>query len=451
MIIFTLPNGEERTGYLMHESDSAADLLREFIRIDTTNPPGNEEDAVRFLDECLDKEGILTEVFQVAPKRANLLARITGKSKGKPIILLSHIDVVPAKADEWEVPPFSGEVRDGFIYGRGAIDMKSQAICQLLAFARLQKDGVKPERDIIYLATCDEEVGGQYGVEYMLKNVDELRSASFVLSEGGCIIDEGGCLHAQVSVAEKKLSQFTIRAKGTGGHGSMPHSDSANEKVLRAANAIISHQWPFKQTSIVSTYLNGILKNEKGKGFVFNNLKQALKNKQFRSFVSDNPVYNALLRNTVTPTILEGGEKVNVIPAESSISFDARLLPTQSHDHFFKKIEKLAGKDVKVVPIGTGKSDPLTSGYNTQYFKGIKKAVTNLIGPIPVLPFLTTGATDLRYFRNLGIPAYGFFPITLTNEELFRMHGKNERISIVALKQGLIGTYEILKFLATVK
>jgi acetylornithine deacetylase/succinyl-diaminopimelate desuccinylase-like protein len=231
----------------------------------------------------------------------------------------------------------------------------------------------------------------------------------------------------------------------------MPHSDSANEKVLRAANAIISHQWPFKQTSIVSTYLNGILKNEKGKGFVFNNLKQALKNKQFRSFVSDNPVYNALLRNTVTPTILEGGEKVNVIPAESSISFDARLLPTQSHDHFFKKIEKLAGKDVKVVPVGTGKSDPLTSGYNTQYFKGIKKAVTNLIGPIPVLPFLTTGATDLRYFRNLGIPAYGFFPITLTNEELFRMHGKNERISIVALKQGLIGTYEILKFLATVK
>jgi acetylornithine deacetylase/succinyl-diaminopimelate desuccinylase-like protein len=329
--------------------------------------------------------------------------------------------------------------------------MKSQAICQLLAFARLQKDGVKPERDIIYLATCDEEVGGQYGVEYMLKNVDELRNASFVLSEGGCIMDEDGCLHAQVSVAEKKLSQFTIRAKGTGGHGSMPHSDSANEKVLRAANAIISHQWPFKQTSIVSTYLNGILKNEKGKGFVFNNLKQALKNKQFRSFVSDNPVYNALLRNTVTPTILEGGEKVNVIPAESSISFDARLLPTQSHDHFFKKIEKLAGKDVKVVPVGTGKSDPLTSGYNTQYFKGIKKAVTNLIGPIPVLPFLTTGATDLRYFRNLGIPAYGFFPITLTNEELFRMHGKNERISIVALKQGLIGTYEILKFLATVK
>jgi acetylornithine deacetylase/succinyl-diaminopimelate desuccinylase-like protein len=451
MTTFILLNEKEKIGYFMNELDCAVDLLREFIRIDTTNPPGNEEEAVKFLDEYLDKAGIPTEVFHVAPKRANLLSRISGRNKGKPIILLSHIDVVPAKAEEWEVPPFSGELRDGFLYGRGAIDMKSQAICQLLAFTQLQKVGVKPERDIIYLATCDEEVGGQHGVEYMLKNMDELRNASFVLSEGGCIVDENGRLHAQVSVAEKKLSQFTIRAKGTGGHGSMPHKDNANEKVLRAAHAILSHQWPFRPTSIVGTYLNGILKNERGKGFVFKDLKQALKNKHFRSFVSDNPVYNALLRNTVTPTILKGGEKVNVIPAESSISFDARLLPTESHRNFFKKIEKLAGKGVDVVPFDADKSDPLPSGYNTQYFKGIKKVVNSLMGPIPVLPFLTTGATDLRYFRNLGIPAYGFFPITLSNEELFRMHGKDERISIIALKQGLVGTYEIVKFLATVK
>ena len=435
----------------MNELDTAVNLLSEFIRIDTTNPPGNEEDAVLFLDGYFDKAGIPTEIFHVAPKRANLLARIPGKNKGKPVVLLSHIDVVPAKAEEWEVPPFSGEVRDGFIYGRGAIDMKSQTICQLLAFAQLQKEGAKPERDIIYLATCDEEVGGQHGVEYMLKNVDELRNASFVLSEGGCIVDENGRLHAQVSVAEKKLSQFMIRAKGTGGHGSMPHKNSANEKVLNAAHAIMSYQWPFKPTSIVSTYLNGILKGEKVKGFTFTSLKQTLGNKQFRDFVENNPVYNALLRNTVTPTILKGGEKINVIPAESSISFDARLLPTESHSNFFKKIERLAGKDVEVIPVGTGKSNPLPSGYNTPYFRGIKKVVNTLMGPVPVLPFLTTGATDLRYFRNLGIPAYGFFPITLPNEELFRMHGKDERISVAALKQGLVGMYEIVKFLATVK
>lgn len=435
----------------MNELDTAVNLLSEFLKINTTNPPGNEEDAALFLDGYLDKEGIPTEIFHVAPKRANLLARIPGKNKGKPVILLSHIDVVPAKAEEWEVPPFSGEIRDGFIYGRGAIDMKSQAICQLLAFAQFQKEGTKPERDIIYLATCDEEVGGQHGVEYMLKNVDELRNASFVLSEGGCIVDENGRLHAQVSVAEKKLSQFVVTAKGTGGHGSMPHKDNANEKALNAAHSIMSHQWPFKPTGIVSTYLNGILKSEQGKGFTFTNLKETLGNRQFRAYVENNPVYNALLRNTVTPTILKGGEKVNVIPAESSISFDARLLPTESHSSFFKKIEKLAGKDVDIVPIGAHKSNPLPSGYNTLYFRGIQKAVHALKGPILVLPFLTTGATDLRYFRDLGIPAYGFFPITLSNEELFRMHGKDERIGIATLKEGLAGMYDIVKFLATIK
>jgi acetylornithine deacetylase/succinyl-diaminopimelate desuccinylase-like protein len=435
----------------MNKFDMAANLLSEFLKIDTTNPPGNEEDAILFLDEYLDRAGIPTEIFHVAPKRANLLARIPGKNKGKPIVLLSHIDVVPAKADEWEVPPFSGEIRDGYIYGRGAIDMKSQAICQLLAFEKLQKEGVKPERDIIYLATCDEEVGGQYGVEYMLKNVDELRSASFVLSEGGCIVQENGRLHAQVSVAEKKLSQFVIAAKGTGGHGSMPHKDNANEKVLNAAHSIMSYKWPLKPTSIVTTYLNGILQGEKGEGFTYTDLRKTIHNKSFITFVENNPVYNALLRNTVTPTILKGGEKVNVIPAESSIFFDSRLLPTESHDKFFHKITKLAGKDVEIFPIGSGKSNPLSSGYNTPYFRGIKKVMNSLMGPIPVLPFLTTGATDLRYFRDLGIPAYGFFPVILPNEELFRMHGKDERISVAALKQGLNGTHEIAKFLATMK
>lgn len=435
----------------MNEFDTEVKLLSEFIRIDTTNPPGNEEEAVLFLDGYFDRAGIPTEIFRVAPKRANILARIPGKNKGKPIVLLSHIDVVPAREEEWDVPPFSGEVRDGFIYGRGAIDMKSQTICQLLAFSQLHKERVKPERDIVYLATCDEEVGGQYGVEYMLKNVDELRNASFVLSEGGCIVDENGRLHAQVSVAEKKLSQFVIAARGTGGHGSMPHKDNANEKVLNAAHAIMSYQWPFKATNIVNTYLNGILKGEKGKGFAFTDLKKVIGNRHFKSFVENNPVYNALLRNTVTPTILKGGEKVNVIPAESSISFDARLLPTESHDNFFNKIRRLAGNEVDVVPIGTERSNPLPSGYNTQYFRGIKKVMNRLMGPIPVLPFLTTGATDLRHFRDLGIPAYGFFPIVLPNEELFRMHGKNERISISAFEQGIVGTYEIAKFLATIK
>lgn len=429
--------------------DYAVELLREFIRIDTTNPPGHEEKAILFLEDILKKEGIQSEVFRPVADRANILARIKGKKKGGPMILLGHVDVVPANADDWDVDPFGGELKDGYIYGRGAVDMKAQTICQLLAFIQLHKAGVVPERDIIFLATCDEEVGGQNGVEYMLNKVEELKSASFVLSEGGCIIEENGHLHAQVSVAEKKLSQFMIKATGIGGHGSMPNKNNANEKIVRASQAILSYEWPFKPTNIVNTYLNGILKGKKVNGFTFKGLKESLNNKRFKDFIENNPVYNALLRNTVTLTILKAGEKINVIPDESFAYFDARLLPTEKHEHFFKKINSLAGKDIQVVRIGSEISEPAPSGYNTPLFKGIKGVVNKTKGVIPVLPFITTGATDLRYFRNLGVTAYGFFPATIAVDDILRMHGKNERISIESLQEGLEGTYGIVKFLAS--
>lgn len=433
----------------MTDIDRAITLLREFIKIDTTNPPGNEEKAILFLEDILQKEGLGTEVYSPVPKRANILSRIEGRKKGRPAILLGHVDVVPAKADEWEVDPFGGEIKDGFVYGRGAIDMKAQTICQLLSFIRLYKEGIIPQRDIIFLATCDEEVGGKHGVEYMLNQVKELRNASFVLSEGGCIMSNDGFPHAQISVAEKKLSQFIVKAAGTGGHGSVPHKDNANEKIINAAKAILSYDWPLKPTSIVNTYLNGVLKGEKGEGFTYTTLRETIHSRHFRSFLEKNPVYNALLRNTVALTILKGGDKVNVIPTESHAYFDARLLPTESHDSFFKKIRKLCGNAVEIERIGSGISEPASSGYGTGYFKGIGRIVRSIKGPIPVLPFITTGATDLRFFRNLGIVSYGFFPVALTNDEMLRMHGKNERISVENIKEGLEGTYEIVKFLAS--
>ena len=162
------------------------------------------------------------------------------------------------------------------------------------------------------------------------------------------------------------------------------------------------------------------------------------------------PLYNALLRNTVTPTILKGGEKINVIPTESSISFDARLLPTEKHETFFRKIRQLAGKDVKIERVNEFVSKPAPSGYNNIYFKGIKSVVESMEGNgFPVLPYITTGATDLRYFRDHGILAYGFFPITLSSDEILKMHGKNERISVENIYKGLEGTYQIIKFLGS--
>ncbi|MDR2017529.1 MAG: M20/M25/M40 family metallo-hydrolase [Syntrophobacterales bacterium] len=436
---------------MMEDKDRAVSLLRQFLRIDTTNPPGNEEEAVLFLEGILSEAGIRSEIYKAAPRRANLMARIKGKKNGKPIVLLSHVDVVPAKAEEWDFDPFGGEIKDGFIYGRGAIDMKSQTICHLLAFMNLLGEGITPEQDILFLATGDEEVGGKFGVEYMVKHVEELRQASFVLSEGGWITKEGGVRHAQISVTEKNLAQFFIRANGTGGHGSRPFKDNANEKIINTAKKIAAHKWPFKSTKTVSTYFNGVFKGFKGDGFVFDNLKDTLKHKKFREFVEDNPVYNALLRNTVTLTVLRGGEKVNVIPTESSAFFDARLLPGENYNQFMKKIGNLAGKEVEVVPISGGSKEPAPSGYNTPYFRSLIKAVSKIDGLLPVLPFITSGATDLRYFRELGSFAYGFFPVVLPREEELRMHGVNERISIAGLLEGMEGMKNIVKELAKIK
>ena len=442
------PLNPRMTAVMMKEDDHVVSLTRQFLRINTTNPPGNEEEAALFLEAVLKEAGIPSVIYRSAPKRANLLARIKGRTNGKPIILLSHVDVVAAREDEWDVDPFGGEVRDGYIYGRGAIDMKSQTICQLLAFIHLHESGIVPERDILFLATADEEVGGTFGAEYMVKEVGELRGAAFVLSEGGCITEEAGVRHAQVSVGEKNLAQFSIRAHGTGGHGSRPLKDSANEKILKASSAIAAHEWPLKATPVVRAYMDGIFKDMKFEGYTYKNLRDALTRRGFRRFVENDPVYNALLRNTTALTILKGGEKVNVIPAESTACFDARLLPGENYGSFMKTVKRLAGKRVEVSPISGGTGEPAGSGHRTPYFKSIVRAMRAVNPALPVLPFITTGATDLRYFREFGIPAYGFFPVTLSEEDQLRMHGKNERIPIAALKEGLDGTIRILEDLA---
>lgn len=433
----------------MYSKAEIVDIVRNFLKINTSNPPGNEEEAALFIEDILRKAGLDCKMYLPQPRRANIISRIRGKKRGKPIILLSHIDVVPANPDEWDVDPFGAEVIEGYIYGRGAIDMKTQAICQLLSFIRYAVEGPQPERDIIYLATCDEEVGGIFGVEYMLRKIPALKNAAFVFSEGGFIKEADGFVHAQISVSEKRLSQFVIRASGTGGHGSIPHKDIANEKAIRAAANILSYSWPLKPTPVASAYMKGVLNRERC-WTGFKDLREALHDKKFRDHIEDVPLYSALLRNTVTPTILRGGEKINVIPTESSVSFDARLLPSENHEKFFRKIKSLAGKDVAVERVSEYTGKPAPSGYNSVYYKGIREVIRHMAGSsVAVLPYITTGATDLRYFRDNGITAYGFFPFVLSGDDILRMHGRNERISVDNVHRGLEGAYRIIEFLGS--
>ncbi len=429
------------------EALSPVELLSQMIQLDTTNPPGNEEIAVQFIEGLLRKEGVSCEIVAPEPRRANIMARIPGKLPGKPVILLGHLDVVPAHEEGWVEPPFSGAVRNGFIYGRGAVDMKSQVVCHLISFIQLRRSGIVPERDIVFLATADEEVSGKLGAEYMFQKVDDLGDASFVLSEGGFIMEEEGRLHARISVGEKQVCQFMIRASGRGGHGSMPHKDSANNKVVEAAHRIINTRLPFTPTRIATRYLEGVLKGRKVGRLRFSNLKKALLDKRFCRFVEEEPVFNALLRNTVSLTMLRSGDKINVIPDEAVAYFDARIFPETKHDRFLRQMARVAGPDVELTSIQKTFSVP--SSFATPYFRNIAGAVKQVNGEIPVLPFLTTGATDLRHFRSRGIPAYGFFPVRLSEDDHMSMHGVNERISVKGLEEGQRCVDDIVRFLAT--
>jgi len=429
-------------GYL-----SPVQLLSQLIQLDTTNPPGNEEIAVQFIEDLLRKEGVRSQVEVPEPRRANILARIPGKHRGKPVVLLGHLDVVPAREEGWIEPPFSGAIRDGFLYGRGAIDMKSQVICHLISFIRLLRSGTVPERDIVFLATADEEVSGKLGAEYMFQKVDDLGDASFVLSEGGFIMEEEGRVHARISVGEKQVCQFVIRATGEGGHGSMPQGNSANNKVVEAAHRIISARWPYTPTKIATRYLDGLLKGRKIGKFRFSTVKEALRDKGFCRFVETEPVFNALLRNTVALTMLKSGDKINVIPTEAAAYFDARIFPETKHDAFLKQMARIAGPEVELSSFQKTFSVP--SSFATPYFHHTGKAVRKVHGPIPVLPFLTTGATDLRHFRARGVPAYGFFPVRISEKEHMRMHSINERISVNSLEEGQQCLDDIVRFLAS--
>lgn len=426
------------------------EIFREFLRIDTSNPPGREEQAAFFLSDLLRPHLDHVEVIPSAEGRANLIAKIKGRSQARPIVLLAHLDTVPADERDWTVPPFSAEVRDGFIYGRGAIDMKSQVICTALSLVELVREGVVAENPILFLATADEECGGELGLSYILRQKEELKEALFVLSEGGFVIQDDGLLYAQVATSEKKLSQFTVRARGTPGHASTPHTDNPNEKVVAAASAILSYRFPYRVSGCVRTYLNGILHGKSISGYTFRDIREALKDKRFLRLLESRPDLNALLRTTVTLTILKGGEKINVIPSTSEAHFDARLLPEQDHEAFFKKIRRLAGPDVEVVPANQGMSNPLPSPRRTPFFRLLKEVMKERLH-CKVLPYMTAGATDLRFFRNLSIPSYGFFPLVISKADAQRMHGVDERVSIESLLLAFEIQKEIIRRLMVTK
>jgi len=431
--------------------EEATHYLQQYLRMNTVNPPGNEMEGARFFKNIFDGESIPCQLFEPSPGRGNLLATLKGSGKKKPILLLSHMDVVPVEKERWEFDPFAGIIKDGYLYGRGALDNKSMGIMEMMVLLILKREKMSLKRDILFLATADEETGGRWGVQWAIENVPSLRTSEYAFNEGGYInLSEAGVPDRyEISNGQKVILQLRLKAKGTSGHASMPHSDNPNVKLVHALEAVTKWETPYNILPMVKEFfLKMAPKKPPDKRKFLEDIEKGLSDPSFSNWLTSNPIYNAMVRNTISLTILQGGSKSNVIPSESAATLDCRLIPGSSKEDFLKEIKRRLGDEIEVE--GSMESQSiLPSSLDTDLFRAIQKYAAENDPDCPVVPLLLPGATDSRFLREKGITTYDFCPFRLSEKELLRVHGNNERIAVENLRFGMRMMVEILKEIAT--
>lgn len=429
----------------------AVELLRSYLRIDTTNPPGNELKAALFYKEILEREGIPVELDEFSPGRANLLAVLKGGGKGRPLILMNHMDVVPADAARWSAPPFSGLTRDGLIYGRGAADMKAEGILQLVAMIRLKREGGPPGRDVMFLATADEEVDFA-GAERALSTEvwgNRLKQAEFLITEGGenRRDAEGRPLYFGVQVAQKAAFWLGLKTTGRPGHGSRPLVDSALNRLIRALERIRLHRTEMKALPSVERFFRDLAPRMSGPAREwYADIRKAIQDPaQARAIYDGDESLSALLRNTISITVVRAGYKTNVIPGTAEAELDVRLLPGEDRSAFLSELRAVIDDpSVEVKPISDTYHAPSESSADTPLFRAISEVLGRHQPGVPVTTRMGTGATESALFRPLGIVCYGFTPLLMTTEEDASQHGDNERIADVEMRRAVDIFYEVV-------
>jgi acetylornithine deacetylase/succinyl-diaminopimelate desuccinylase-like protein len=447
----SLPSAKIPPQRMKQYSDLAVEWMQEYLRIDTTNPPGNEVQAAAFFQRILDQEGIENRVFEYAPGRANLWARLlhTSAAAKRPIILLNHMDVVTSDASHWRVPPFSGTVIEGSMYGRGAQDMKNEGLAQLVVMTMLKREKAALDRDVIFLAVSDEEAAGT-GTDWMIAHHrDLLENAEFLINEGGENLLENGKVKVKyvgVDVGEKSPLWLHVVAHGRPGHGSRPNPDSAPDRLVRTLDRIIQYRTPLKVLPVVEEFLRDMAPNEDGeRARQFSNIREAIQDKNFQQLVERDESLNYLLRNTITLTMLGGSEQTNVIPAEAWANLDVRLLPGEDPKAFLDSIRQLVSDpNVTVDPLQPEFRAANASSTDTALFNAIRQVSRQYFPGTPVVPRLTSGYTENQRYRPLGISAYGFSPYTATEEEGSSEHGNDERIRVEELRRGPRILYDVV-------
>lgn len=419
-------------------SDQAVEWLQEFVRIDTINPPGNEYRAVEFYARIFDEAGIEYETAESAPGRGNIWARLPGGNE-PGLILLQHTDVVPADRDFWSFDPLSGNLSEGYIYGRGTRDMKGLGIAQLVAFLNLHASGRELNRDVVFLATADEEAGGEFGVGWLIENHPEIfQGAGILLNEGGGGSRSDGEVIFGVEVTQKVPVWLRLTAIDEPGHGSAPRTTSSMTRIVRALNTLIENPFPPRIIPPVEEYFEGMSLSQGAEwADSYANMRQAIDDAEFMARLHERrPGHHALTRDTCSMTRMESSNKINVVAPVAWAELDCRILPDKPSRQFVEELTELiehTGVTVEVIMAFT----PAISTTNSRLYQAIQNVTGELHPGSRVLPSVSTGFTDSHFTRDLGIISYGFNPLITDDGEHTGVHGNDERVPEAAFRRGV--------------
>lgn len=424
-----------------------AQLLQHLIRFNTTNPPGNEGECIHFIQQELQEVGIETKLVGLDEKRPNLIARIKGQGDAPPLLLQGHVDVVTTAHQDWLYPPFEAVEADGFIWGRGALDMKSGVAMMLAAFQRASVEGASLPGDVILTVLSDEEVGGTYGARYLVEQQAHLfEGVRYALGEfGGFTMRVGEKTFYPIQVLEKQCSTIQVTLRGPGGHGSLPMRGGAAARLAALLGKLDSHRLPFHLTPVTEQLIRGLATglSEPLGGLVLKLLDPTQADGVLDMLGQMGQTLDALLHNTVNATMIQGGEQFNVIPSQIIATLDGRLLPGFTPDQALTEVRELIGEgpELAVTYYDPGQAEADMSQYATL------ARILREQDPagIPV-PYMMPASTDGRFFARLGIQTYGFMPVQLPEEFNFMetIHAANERIPVAAMQTGTEAVYQAL-------
>ena len=420
----------------------ALDIFQRYIQIDTSNPPGNEAPAARFLGALIEAEGIETEYIETVPGREVVWARIPGDGSKGALMLCNHLDTVPVEAEYWDYPAFEGVVEDGRVYGRGAIDMKGAGVMQLIAFLLAKRQGLPLTRDLIFCGVPDEETGGSLGMGWLCDHRPDLIDVEFEINEGGGGSSNFAGQETQlfgVATNEKQICWLRITAVGRPGHGSVPHDDNSALTLMRTLLRLAEWDRGVTYTADSRAYVERL---------VDAGLMESVEEDAVRAVMAASPQMGARFMNTLNVTMLDAGIKANVIPARSSAVIDCRLLPGQTPDAWRDEVAAFIDDPAIEIEFESGPEElesPVPVDWDTELYRAIEGVVKDAMEEAVVVPSMTVGGTDNRFLRQRGIPAYGFIPALISPEEQAGFHANNEFLTVDNLNMGCELMYEIVR------